>query len=171
MKFFNPDAAEARREGHRKAQRDIDLVKQFIDVHNGRPDNKIARKFFGSLGDDVRPGPEEVEYRKITNKFQKEIRESGVIQVIHPANSPRVIVVELDMNDLPEQLAGMVQQLLNGQVPSAQEAAEALWARNPGITSEEVDEMAAEHGHLTREDECAGLQILREKIAERDGNN
>ncbi len=166
--------AEATREGRRKAERDIDLVTQFIDVHNGKPDYEIAKRFFSSLGDDVRPGPETVSYMKHTEKFQTYVRESGLID---PKGRPPSIVGatvidlgEINMDNLPQILASFAAQVMNaggGLTPEA--VAEALWSQRPDLTPEDVDEIAAEHGHNTRDDECPALRILREKIAERDG--
>ena len=171
MKFFDSTTAAARREGRRKAERDIDLVRQFIDVHEGRPEYAIMRKFFASLGDDVRPGPEQDVYEKRIGKFQTEVRESGMLR---PRNAEPV-VIPLDMSNLPESLATAVQQVFASAGMQREEeitverAVQMLWERNPNMTPEDVDEMAAEHGHLTRDDECDGLQMLRAKIAERDG--
>lgn len=181
MGFFDNKKAkaEAVREGRRKADRDIDLVNQFIDVHEGKPDYEVSRKFFSSLGDDVRPGPETETYQKAIAKHQQFVKESGFIQ---PQNIPPhklpgggfAIPIALDADGNPdfESLAPALAQILAqamGVSLDPDKIAQDILDADPNFSERDVDRMAAEHGHDTREDECEGLVALRRKIAERDG--
>lgn len=181
MQFFDniKAKAEATRAGRAKAERDIDLSNQFIDVHEGKPDYAIMRKFFNSLGDDVRPGPEAESYMKVIRKHQDYVREGGLIE---PQNIPNLgVIIPLkdgvpDLSTLPAgmpaelvaAITGALADLAQREGPSMEAIVENLWAQNPTMTAEDVDEIAADHGHNTRDDECEGLQILRQKIADRD---
>lgn len=72
---FMADIQEAA-EGRRKAKRDIELHKMFMDEHGNDPESSIAARFYASLGDDVaHSGTVEHDvYSKLTKKFQVKYR-------------------------------------------------------------------------------------------------
>lgn len=127
--------------GKSKARRDIALAEMFFEEHKGDPPREIARKFFTSLGEDVSRTDriELATYDRAAHKYEHEW----------------LINLQREMDAERQQaMAEILQQVVPG----------ILVAMTPSMTEEEINEIAKEHGHDTREDECMAIQLLRERL-------
>jgi len=137
---------KSHRTGKAKARRDMDLADMFFEEHKGEPPHDIAKRFFQSLGEDVdvNDSVERDAYAKGISAYENEWMEK----------------LRREVEALQQrQILEMLQEALPG----------ILVAMAPPMTEEQIDAIAKEHGHDTREDECPAIQMLRARLAAEQG--
>ncbi len=143
--------------GAAKARSDIELVKQFIDEHHGKVPPEIAKRFFASLEEAAPPYGSEAGkvYKKMVNQYIATDPEIARLFPQAPAIAAGklaagAMVMQITIADLIKALPNIV----------------------PLLTTQEIDQIEAEHGHEPGEScEMIDALRLRRQRADEEGGN